>query len=771
MGFAGWHLLATTNAVTRQGSTWQAKVYEDTTDSVSNNNVKLHSDFKLKRGKATTRDKKPGLIPTEIQFSIVDENQALFNRMVDKSDEQFRCLIEKDSSTYFLGNVLLLTTKPEINISKPVIKLKAYEGFARLKQHYDYSGFPQDYQAKTELMRTILNTLDYDSDMRIYQHIGIDNSDIKRELVRIQDYLAVNPEASYYDILEMMCRQLGYEIYQYNGEWIFRQIVSFHYATTPLLTNGVRVFVIDYSDGSMTSDSVSKNQEWTATDLRGPALAIRGKAYSKVIVKQPCFDPLSLPKRHNSLINLGWINGYFNQLDTGWTTGAGSPVFNRGCVRMTNGDNIYQESDEVDASANIVISFNCVVSRMVLDAGDILLEANNELVEVQFHASGSANIYYLRRDTSRWDTSSGSLTFFGVDLYGVDLNGTYAEEYSVNTLEKRIELPAPAEAGTVKIILKGGGSVSGNSYPGEFVQHNYATVELQEINNHDIQVPASYIVSAEISSDIVRTLELEIPFSDLDPFNVNFWRYEYDPGTGYEYFRVYEWDDRAGTTYTLMKHLAIEFLEYHQDNAGLDLKLLPGTSGGFDNLIYGDIDGNGTRYYLPVYEEGMLIEDQRRFILLEHKEASISPTVKQYYEYNANATSSRGGVPSMGAYSISYTGSKTISLKQRYVKIVPVAFDTDFTSGIIYRKDLLDVRLLKIELHVTTAFDAAATMLIKHNTTDIFTAARANLQRVRSNDQGYYLELSSGDYLQVTFTLNGATTGEGYILLYIEARG
>jgi hypothetical protein len=768
MGFSGWHLLAQTESKQNMGSAWQAKIYEYTTDNVTSSTVSLMTGFNIRRGNASAKDKTPRITPTEISFAIKDESGYLFNRMADKSDELFRCVITKDSGDFFIGFLLLMTPRREFNVTKSVIKLKAYEGFGRLKDHYNYSGFPDGLQPKTEILRTILNTFDFDLDIKIYQDVNQAAANITREQLRIQDYLAVAPGASYYDVLIMILQQSNYELYQYEGYWICRQIMTFKVASLPWVLGGMHQYLIDYSDGSQTLSYVGKNVELTLADLSTAPQAFRAKSYTKVKVKQRCFNPQTLPKRHNNLTDVSWVNGYFKQGNAGWTTSAGSPEFCDGCVKMAPGDIIYQDSGVINANEELIIEVHSVGLRMVL-VNEIFPGQDDRvdelIVQIQYRATGGT-IYYYDKFNNRWTIGNIYLSMF---MGGITQNGEYITEYTLNTLKESIEIPAPPEEGVIRILLRGGTAPVYN-YPLEFVQHNYATVKYKQTNEHDIDVPANLICSAEVTSSIDRVLELDVPFADLDPFNVNIWYYNGPEDPYYE--RCYLWTD--GTyDYGLIEFIARRTLALHQDSQGVDIKLLPGTICGYDNLVYGNVDGNGIRHYIPVYEEGELINDIRRFVLLEHEHASISPTVRKYYEYNTSGGGSAGSAESvtLTPYAASYYGNTKLSLNNQYVKIVPVSFDVSFTSGIIYYKNLLDQRLLKIEIVLTAGHTAAATMVIKHNATTVFEAARANLQRTATFEKSFYRQLTDGDYIYAEYTLNGAVDGAGYILLYFEAKG
>ena len=298
--------------------------------------------------------------------------------------------------------------------------------------------------------------------------------------------------------------------------------------------------------------------------------------------------------------------------------------------------------------AQLVLPGQKITQRVLLDSTDwekITLEAEN-------HSSGAAyfQLVYLDDDDEvfyiddlevlettesgySWQATEPSPdATFGISMLGVRKGlSNFLEIYTTNTFKIEEEIILPSEKGSVVVELFGGGTPSGNNYAGEYgAIHRVAAVEIVESETERTDAPNSFLL--ECFHREGNEKKIEVPFHDLDPYGIaNFWYSVWSGELGYRYYRTTEWETPIGSK-PLLEAVAWLLLNYHQSRDGYDVRLLPGTDFEFYELAEIDFSNSGTKkYYLPVYEETLLISDRKRFVLLRHELSSDVPSVFRYF--------------------------------------------------------------------------------------------------------------------------------------------
>jgi len=647
-----WHQVASTNSVQHSQSAWQIYIYQWRNTTPTPVTVKLASDISLKRGSANHTNKVIHISVTQASFLVKDTAGTLFGLMAEASDSDFKAVIKKDGSTWFTGNLVLLTTSKDFTFTNQIISFRMYDGLQRLSRFKDVSALTMGRVKVKDLLLEILNALNFEINIKIYQNMykgATENGGAypnESNYVYTEDYVAVNSSASYYDILLMMCKQFGWEIFQDEGVWIVRQIVSMKYVVSAPTDNIIEV-TVTYSTGAVSKTTLNKNLSLTSADIQFQKNSFKYARYNEARISTACFEPKSLANRYGRRIYLGWVNPFFQQGSSGWTVNIGTANFGNGTLQIEPTGEVVQTSGALSASDEVTISFSVTCVRMVLNALQMLDHTTaheNPLLRITY-VEEDTTVHYLHRELLTWGTSETNYSKFGVGVFGVDVNGLFGEVYCTPTLKQEISVAVPAAAGVIKIYLYGGGTASGNNYPNETsAQHNYCVVEKKFTDVATVETPEKLLAAASFATNTndAKILDMDMPFHDLDAFiNVHHWYSEWDVGTGYEYIKMKKWATQLGD-YPIIEALVMMTLQFHQKNHGLDLLLLPGTTMQYNRVVSGNIDGAGSRYYLPVYEESKLIADDRRFILLEHQRDTTLPTVTLEHQFNIPESSTVG---------------------------------------------------------------------------------------------------------------------------------
>jgi len=623
---ANWQLIATTVAEQNLYSSFQVKIYADTTANVTPKSDKLTSDLQLRRGSSSAKEHKAGFVVTQITFSLKDSYSYIYDFMSDADSGSFRAEVYKDGVIFFKGTLLLLSSKKNINETHPVIKLKIFDSITELQKYNDYSVFPTGLMKVSEIVRTIFNKLNYSFDIKVFQNMYIGSTaasgtTFESNYARIGDYLFIKNNATYYDVLKMIAEQFQWEIFQYEGTWVCRQIVTMKYIDNPTY-DYIREHTINNTTGAVTSTTVNLNRQLLFDDLAAKGFVFKGRKYGTVKLKIASFDPKVISKHDNETT---FVNPDFSSGNLGWTTVSGTPKFTGETLIMNVGDEVKQTITISNPQQEVKIKLKAFCFRLITP----LTETNN-LASLQFLDSNGITWYY-NKVNSTW----GGAAYFSVNNTGHytsfnNLGPNYIKEYSAADLNLDLKVTTPNDIGTLSLHLIGGSANSGNNYPKEFVNYNFAKLDLVQTDDNNDIIPTNYYVKAIIGD---REKVEDVIFNDLDPFNVNLWHSDYDYGSGTTtYSRTVTWNTELGTK-TFMEYIAQQQLGLLQNNQGLDAKIIPGKTLKFNEIIYSTIESAITRYYLPIYEETELINDKKRFVLIEHNHATISPTIVKEYVF------------------------------------------------------------------------------------------------------------------------------------------
>ena len=269
---------------------------------------------------------------------------------------------------------------------------------------------------------------------------------------------------------------------------------------------------------------------------------------------------------------------------------------------------------------------------MVLDSGDVLLlTTDNPLFKIKY--VGTSFTWYLNNSTlNTWTLSAADVdTLIGFAMAGMPNAGTYKKIYNKQTFELDLEIAVPAQNGTLTVFCYGGGTASGNNFPFEQggITH-FASVERKnDANDFPVSVPNKLVMRSSIAN-AKAVHKYSIPIADYIAFHgVTLWHREKEQGISDDWFRSYNWTPDGGL---IMDSIAERIINQNRNKKGYDLRLLPGTTLNFIDLIEMDLESEGgTSFYLPVFEEAFLIKDHRRFILLKHNYDTDTVTVKSEF--------------------------------------------------------------------------------------------------------------------------------------------
>jgi|GEM_PF-5432843 len=841
-----WTLFASVSSTSALYDSWTAEIYKNTTSTLTTRTYTLLSDMKLTRGSASRKDKFGGFTFTAVTFTLRDYQHTLFDTLSGADDSEFKAIIKKNGSVFFVGNVVLMTSKKDVTLKNSPIQIKVYDGLKRLKNFDDFSALVGLKRKINEVLYDMLGSVGFGIDIHLYSRIWKGSTSAGSEfpgesqLLYFEDYLSANPTATYYDILDYLTKQLNLEIFQASGVWVVRQIVSINFVTATA-TDGITKVVIDGATGHVTKSVVSLNQAITSSDLAGKPVTYQGNKYERI----------SYANKYNEVRRIGmfelysfddtkqnqfWENPQFEKDRLGWTTVSGSPKFKNKSLMMNHGDEVKQLSAKLNGSEKVRISAIVDCSRMVLQSSEILNHFNyqgtthdNPLFQIIY--KGDSNNYYFfaptwadadvngdfeTGDLTGWSTGgsntlaiesteihggsySGKAVWFDDDVlfansftytkdgnveasvwvkgdtgqgiecrlydgagsyesvrrtltgdwqqisvslyshtaasasfqilrteskyytvyaddlvvqekaasasdyefsttapnpdgkFGVPLAGVYGtslwdllEIYSVATFKFEQEITIPAEAGYLEIHLYGGGTASGNDYPGEFgACHRKFDAELVSSTDSDDTNPSEFHLDSTLGSYAgsfpASVKSIDIPFHDLDAYgNSSFWFSAYDSSAGTTvYSRTIRWTTPWGEK-PLTEALASLLLGYHQNIQCFDVKLLPNTSGDYNNVFYGDLDGGGKKYFLPVYEETNLIDADKRFVLIQHElAAEVVAADESFY------ASSFGTAVSLHGSPIQEFSERVKSTSGATIYTRDTDYEMDYTNGTI----------------------------------------------------------------------------------------
>lgn len=636
-----WYKIAETDSLVQLHDTYKFELYQELPSAPGSIEIlNLQNDFKLRRGNPSSRNKFQRILNTTIDFKIYDMSQWLINTLRQAPEREFKGVIKKNSEIFYAGYVTLLLDKLYYKRSNIEVGIKLYDGLNRLKEFTDITQIGTGLISLREIVLGIFNTLKLNLDIIAFQNIytGSDeNNPDARALwltyFKMEDFInTLGKTASYYKLLTTLADMFDWNVFQENGKWVLRQNASIkHIANT--IIDGIWKETVEYDTGNYDSYKVDLDKVIADTDLQVDPIMFEYQKLDSVEISVESYLPEEIPQSDEATVE-PWINPYFREGNRGWTTDSGTPEFRDDAVYLNPTEQVSQKYMGLLAGEKIRIRFSVTCIRMVLDPSDVLLRPyDNPLLKIIY--IGNTNTYYLGYSGGEylvWNTVDNQLKIWGMPMAGMPTAGTYKKIYNRQTLELDEEITLPSDDGDLLVELKGGGTASGNNYVYEQgAIHNFCIVEkVKDTNSLPTSVPDRLILRSYITDPTEKQM-ISLPFADYNPFNgATIWYMEKTLSpTAVNYYRAYDWSPDNGT---LIKNIAERIIKQNRSRRGFDINLLPGKSLRFIELVEAKFEGEASnKYFLPVYEESMLIADHKRFVLLEHNYDSPSITTKHEF--------------------------------------------------------------------------------------------------------------------------------------------
>lgn len=645
-----WEKIAETNSHTELHDTWKFELYQDVdSEPASINTIILNTDFKLRRGNPSAKNKFQRILNTVVDFQVLDMDKYLIDVLRSGTEYEFKGVILKNGSTYFAGYITLMLDKLLYKRENLDVGIKVYDGLNRLKEFTDLTQIGTDRISLKEIVRTIFNALNLNLDINAYQNIftGSDESDPDARALwltyfKMEDFInTLGKTASYYELLTTLADMFDWNVFQENGVWVLRQNASVKHVTNTAI-DGIWKETVVYSNGNYDSTKVDLDSAIDNDDLRADPISFEFNKLDKVELTMQTHSSGQKEKMQNEVDHYGWTNPFFLLGNQGWTTNNGSPDYREDSVYMDSGDEIQQESSSIPYGWEVNIKLSAAAVRMILDASDELTAVQNKFFRIKLR--DPLNIYgpyYLRSDTFQWTATFDDTSIFGKAMPGIIIESDYVEEYQTAEFELDIDIrvnpPQIIPYYLLSVICYGGGSASGNNYP--FEQGSIINFAILTRKNLQWGVPADEPAESvpnefrliSYVSDAKEFKRISLPFADYNPYNgATIWYLEktITPAET-DYLRAYNWSPDSKM---LIEHITERIIKQNRSRRGFDINLLPGKTLRFVNLIEADFESEGSEsYFLPVYEESLLIRDHKRFVLLEHNFDSPSITTKHEF--------------------------------------------------------------------------------------------------------------------------------------------
>lgn len=633
-----WHKIAETASLTQLQATWKLELYQELSSAPGSvATIVLQNDFKLRRGNPSARNKFQRILNTTVDFQIYDMSRWLIDTLRSAPEYEFKGIILKNSATYYAGYATLLLDKLLYKRTNLEVGIKLYDGLNRLKEFMDLTDIGTGLISLKEIIRTIFNALNLNLDINAYQNIfaGSDENDpdaraLWLEYFKIEDFInTLGKTASYYELLNTLADMFDWNVFQENGVWVLRQNASIKHVAVAA-TDGIWKEEVEYDTGNYESTKVDLDRAIADTDLQVDPVSFEYQKLDQVEITISTYKGDEIPQQDEATEE-PWVNPNFKEGSRGWTVDSGTPEFRDDAAYLDPTEQISQQYTGFLSGEKVKIRFSITCIRMVLDAGDVLLQGfNNPLAKIVYY--GSTNTYYLNYLLNTWNTTDDNNKIFGRPMAGMPTAGTYKKIYNRQTLEFDEELTLPAENGDLEIQLFGGGTASGNNYPYEQgAIHHFCNVEkVEDSSSLPTSVPDRLIHRAYVA-DPKETQKISLPFADYIPFNgATIWYLEETVSpAAVNYYRAYDWSPDNGT---LIKNIAERIIKQNRSRRGFDILLLPGKTLRFIDIVEADFESeSASYYYLPVFEESILIADHKRFVLLEHN--YDSPTITTKHEF------------------------------------------------------------------------------------------------------------------------------------------
>jgi len=610
---ATWKLVGQTVEITHLNDSYQFKLYRYTDDIYTAATFKITSDFRLTRGDSLGKSKRAAIVGTKIEFMVIDKGRVIYEDFENEDVINTRGEIFKNGSIYFRGFISIYLTSKKIYLEDEPLKITIFDGFDILKKKVDLGGLTTGRIALSEITREILNELNLSLNLKVLSSIaplpngGVpDNNLFQITEVRVSDFINTLGKCSYYEILESICNVFDITLFQHNGEWVFRQNIA-------MTTTSILGIVINYSTGLITPGSYNVSQSFATTDL------IYGAKYYQVDKLNAVEHevPVILKKEHN---DAGWLNPAFYEGSRGWTVSVGGSTTFTGKSCIVHSGTIEQTSTYSFKSGQTVkIEFKTLSCRWLPGVG---YSGSHNAVTIIYQSGGYD--YYLQADYSWAVGSAYDFKVFVLTPYDI---ADHIADYYWGLLEKDIEttIPGSGLTGNILVILKSGAAPVNNDPYEISAQHIFCDIYLKT-NADDVNLSAPQNLLVRSVGELGTNVEtIEIPFHDDEGLNgVEFYN-------GANFSKTKKWEPG---TLSLLKLMSQKLIKFSLNNMrAYDVTFAPGMSANtnFDKLLNSNINGEGTKYFLPVYESSELIKDIRRFKIIEHAEQSA--TITTYTEY------------------------------------------------------------------------------------------------------------------------------------------
>lgn len=663
-----WTLIAQTPAYEKLNGAFQLFIYYDSTDSFTVRTMKLLSkDFGLKRGSSSGKDKFDYITNTQIDFTLGDRDRWLTNLMQGKDDSKFQGVLKKDGAVFFKGNITAVLEKYDFSVDSSPIKLKLYDGLTRLQGFTDLSVLPSGLTRLGQALWNILDLVGFSLDIYAYMnsYSYSDTKPIYYTAINMDDYTKIDSNQSVYDVLLSICKEYDFNLFQMEGYWRVRQNCSM-IPGNGTTTGAIRQLV---QDGSVTTDANRYNpvHAFSRSDLQTKPKGTYASGLKKFL-----FNVKVLPREVYTAAgvsaisfyeDLAWVNGDFKLGLNGWTTVSGTPVANESSIIIPSGGEIKQQSGLAYSYATtnpdadytrVKFSISCI--RWTESNSDAISGVSNKLFRIEYVDTGG-NHFYLKNEVSgtlgsddvysTWLTALDNNSIFYLDVpafrFWDKQNSVWNyKNYSYATYEGEfLIIPgSPTTDGYYIIHLYGGAALTYNKPYEISAQHNYFILsrEKQEStypseNPLTTTNPTSILIGGSIDND-GNTAKVDIPFHDEDPFNMfSSWNWYGSSPVVKE--KTISWNLDGFGAYGLLELIARKTLRFNSKALDVrDVKFGPGRNVKYTELPAADLDGSGTKYYLPIYEDTKLIDDDSRFILIEHVEGTPAIFLNKEYVFN-----------------------------------------------------------------------------------------------------------------------------------------
>lgn len=617
--------------------TYKIELYIDDANPPTLRTMETTGDYKITRGNSSPEHKYEPIVTTYVDVQFIDKDGFLQSILESKQDHQLKCMILEDTVEIFSGFITANRLKRKFLNELETISIRVYDGFNYLKTFTDFSQLPQGKQSVSTLFNTLVNKLGLNrnlviaiqtypatttSPIRPADFIGFD----------VSEYRTIKADATYYDLLVDLLKSLTCQLVSANGEFWIRQI--------PTYISGTLYFQRMYPNGSSDYSTSS----WTFSSLNNH-LAIDPKKFSINNIDKIIFKHSVKKDDANKFLQrkkkLDWVNPFFKEGVTGWTSTGGSLIVKENSVIVAPSWSLYQLSSIIKSGEEIEILISSTIVEW-LQSGVELRNIPLFSISVCDLEANPVEIFYYDFNTNAW-VSSQFIYLAGFLPEYVRYPGTstitWVAGYYKLTVQKSISATIPTFTrgyGKIRVELLGGlANPYWNKFKNISAQHNYCIVRLKEdASEADNTYPSEERYVCKIIESL-KSSTLETLFSDNDPYiPISFYDLtdSYIDVDGSTIFNKTEsW---TPGNLPLLQILSQSIIDSDANNlSGYDVTFntYPSNKPSFINRVSANYEGLGSKIFLPVYEERFLLGNTCRMILLEH--VRKSPTREFYSEY------------------------------------------------------------------------------------------------------------------------------------------